>query len=77
MNFKKLVKAEAETNTNITKRKTKIDTWIEEIESELFYIKPLIRQNLESNPNRGDIKSAITKKLQEAYSALLDIEDIF
>lgn len=73
MKFTKLVKAEETTNT----RKTKIEDWLENIQDELDYIKPMIRQNIEAHPNRGDIKSTVTRKLQDAYSALLDIEDIF
>ena len=74
MNFKKLIKAE-DTTTNT--RKLKIDEWLEAIQDELDYIKPMIKQNIEAHPNRGDIKSTITRKLQDAYSDLLDIEDIF
>ena len=73
MKFKKLVKAEETTST----RKLKIDEWLEAIQDELDYIKPMIKQNIEAHPNRGDIKSTVTRKLQDAYSDLLDIEDIF
>lgn len=74
MKFKKLVKAE---ETDTTKRKLKIDEWLEAIDDELYYLKPLIEFHTEKYSNRGDKKSAIVRKLQDAYSALLDIEDIF
>lgn len=74
MKFTKMIKAE---ETNTTKGKLKIDKWLEAIDDELYYIKPLIKANVEAKPNRGDMKSAIVRKLQDAYSALLDIEDIF
>lgn len=76
MKFKKLVKAEEEIK-DTNKRKTKIEEWLESIDDELYYIKGMIKFNVEAHPNRGDIKSAITKKLQDAYSSLLDIEDLF
>lgn len=76
MKFKKLVKSEEEIK-DTNKRKTKIEEWLESIDDELYYIKGMIKSNVEAHPNRGDIKSAITKKLQDAYSSLLDIEDLF
>ena len=74
MKYVKLVKAE---ETDTSKRKLKIDEWLDAIDDELAYIKPLIKANVEAKPNRGDMKSAIVRKLQDAYSALQDIEDIF
>ena len=74
MKFTTMVKAE---ETDTAKRKLKIDKWLEAIDDELYYIKPLIKANVEAKSNRGDIKSAIVRKLQDAYSSLLDIEDLF
>ena len=61
----------------VNKRQTKIEQWIEEIEDELEYLKPIIRGNVEKYPKAGAQKAEIVRKLQDAYSALLDIEDIF